>query len=138
MSLSFRRVFSCLAKSRPQGFLPWKARVSTVYFPSHSSCSFGTQLPDSSSSFTGRYFVTATVRPFSSSPLPQLKIIIHKGDESERLESMSDPQIQTEILTVLAHMYPHLNPVPQPVEIVMERWFRNKLFRGAWANWPPR
>ncbi|KAF8316790.1 amine oxidase [Clavulina sp. PMI_390] len=76
---------------------------------------------DHDSFFPGKhvYFVTVT------------------GDESERLESMSDADVQEEVMEVLKHMYPHLDTIPTPKQMVMERWFTDPLYRGSWSNWPP-
>lgn len=56
---------------------------------------------------------------------------------SERIERMSDAEVQAEIMLVLRKMYPHII-VPDPTSIDFPRWHTDPLFRGSFANWPPR
>lgn len=60
-----------------------------------------------------------------------------QGDESERIETMSNAEIQAEVMGVLRKMYPNIT-VPEPDSITLPRWFSDPLYRGSWSNWPPR
>lgn len=59
------------------------------------------------------------------------------GDESERIETMSDAAVQEEIMEVLQMMYPKIT-VPEPTSIMFPRWHSDPLYRGSFSNWPPR
>ncbi|KAJ7707534.1 amine oxidase [Mycena rosella] len=57
------------------------------------------------------------------------------GDYSERIESLSDAQVQTELLDVLATMFPNTT-IPAPTAFFFPRWFSDPLYRGSYSNWP--
>jgi len=90
---------------------------------------------------SGVLFVTVTVRPFSPGVhYPRLIPVelVPKGDFSHRIESLTDSQVKSEIMTVLrTKMYPHLSSeIPDPIDFYFERWWSNPLFRGSYSNWP--
>ncbi|KAF8316802.1 hypothetical protein DL93DRAFT_2165923 [Clavulina sp. PMI_390] len=58
------------------------------------------------------------------------------GDEAERIDTMSDAEVQAEIMPVLASMYPN-TAIPTPSLLVRGRWFSDPLARGSYSNWPP-
>ncbi|KAG9023183.1 hypothetical protein FS837_005915 [Tulasnella sp. UAMH 9824] len=66
---------------------------------------------------SGIYFVTVT------------------GDESERIENLSDEQVLEEVIGVLKNMYPGKD-IPRPKNMHFNRWHNDKLTRGAFSNWP--
>ncbi|KAG8922873.1 hypothetical protein FRC01_013503, partial [Tulasnella sp. 417] len=57
------------------------------------------------------------------------------GDESERVEKLSDEQVIDEIMGVLKNMYPGKD-IPRPKNMHFHRWFNDPLTRGAYSNWP--
>lgn len=60
---------------------------------------------------------------------------VDQGDESERVETLTDSQIQVEVMTVLRAMYPNI-VVPEPTSMLLHRWHSDPLYRGSWVNWP--
>ncbi|KIO17973.1 hypothetical protein M407DRAFT_226717 [Tulasnella calospora MUT 4182] len=57
------------------------------------------------------------------------------GDESERVEKLSDEEVLEEIMGVLKNMYPNKD-IPRPKNMHFHRWHNDKLTRGAFSNWP--
>ncbi|KAJ7180590.1 amine oxidase [Mycena filopes] len=57
------------------------------------------------------------------------------GDYSERVESMTDAEVQAELLDVLGAMYPNIT-IPEPTAFFFPRWFSDPLYRGSYSNWP--
>ncbi|KAG8937704.1 hypothetical protein FRC00_001957 [Tulasnella sp. 408] len=57
------------------------------------------------------------------------------GDESERVEKLSDEQVIDEVMGVLKQMYPG-KTIPRPKHMHFHRWYNDKLTRGAFSNWP--
>ncbi|KAG0168652.1 hypothetical protein DFQ28_004578 [Apophysomyces sp. BC1034] len=55
-------------------------------------------------------------------------------DQSYDVESMTDKEVQDEIMVVLRSMYG--DHVPEPTEFLFPRWHSNPLFRGTYSNWP--
>ncbi|KAG8979661.1 hypothetical protein FRB93_010000 [Tulasnella sp. JGI-2019a] len=66
---------------------------------------------------SGLYFVTVT------------------GDESERIETMTDDAVQAEVMAVLRSMYPN-KTIPEPKAFIFYRWLSDPLFKGSFSNWP--
>ncbi|KAF7727715.1 hypothetical protein EC973_007272 [Apophysomyces ossiformis] len=54
--------------------------------------------------------------------------------DSERIEHMTDSDIQREIVQVLRNMFGQ--DIPEPSAILVPRWHSNPLFRGSYSNWP--
>ncbi|KAG8873827.1 hypothetical protein FRB97_006431 [Tulasnella sp. 331] len=84
------------------------------YYPVWQSLDLPGFLPGS-----GIYFVTVT------------------GDESERIENMTDSQVQAEVMAVLKNMYPN-KTIPEPKGFYFQRWHSDPLYRGSFSNWPAR
>ncbi|KAI0299064.1 amine oxidase [Multifurca ochricompacta] len=57
------------------------------------------------------------------------------GDYSERIEVLSDAQVQSEVLGVLRAMFPNVT-IPDPTAFHFPRWFSDPLYRGSYSNWP--
>ncbi|KAJ7912145.1 amine oxidase [Mycena leptocephala] len=57
------------------------------------------------------------------------------GDYSERIEALSDTQVQGEMLDVLRTMFPNIT-IPEPTAFFFPRWFSDPLYRGSYSNWP--
>ncbi|KAF7328966.1 Amine oxidase [Mycena venus] len=57
------------------------------------------------------------------------------GDFSERIEAMSDAEVQAELLDVLQTMFPNTT-IPTPTAFFFPRWFSDPLYRGSFSNWP--
>ncbi|KAJ6576638.1 amine oxidase [Mycena vulgaris] len=58
-----------------------------------------------------------------------------QGDYSERIEALSDAQVQAELLDVLRVMFPNTT-IPAPTAFFFPRWFSDPLYRGSYTNWP--
>ncbi|KAI0072173.1 amine oxidase [Panus rudis PR-1116 ss-1] len=58
------------------------------------------------------------------------------GDYSVRVETLSDVEVQAEVMKVIRTMFPNIT-VPEPVGFHFPRWHQNPLFRGSYSNWPP-
>jgi polyamine oxidase len=58
-----------------------------------------------------------------------------QGDYSERIEALSDEEVQAEVMSVLRAMYPNV-VIPPPLAFAFPRWYSNPLFRGSYSNWP--
>lgn len=102
-----------MAEFRPRQVLPGIPLVS------HKPHVFGEHVTERRVFFPCRYFVTIT------------------GDESERIETMSDDEVKAEAMAVLRKMYPDIE-VPEATGIYFGRWFSDPLYRGSFSNWPPR
>lgn len=57
------------------------------------------------------------------------------GDFSERIEAMSDAEVQAELLDVLQTMFPNTT-IPTPTAFFFPRWSSDPLYRGSFSNWP--
>ncbi|KAI0729119.1 amine oxidase [Fomitopsis betulina] len=57
------------------------------------------------------------------------------GDESVRIEALSDAEVQREVLDVLRDMFPDVT-IPEPTAFYFPRWHNDPLFRGSYSNWP--
>ncbi|KAJ7629425.1 amine oxidase [Mycena polygramma] len=57
------------------------------------------------------------------------------GDYSERIEALSDAEVQAELLDVLHTMFPNTT-IPAPTAFYFPRWFSDPLYRGSYSNWP--
>ena len=58
-----------------------------------------------------------------------------QGDESWRVETLSDIEIQAEVMEVLRTMFPEIT-VPEPESMLLHRWHQDPLYRGSYSNWP--
>ncbi|KAG8926450.1 hypothetical protein FRC01_008841 [Tulasnella sp. 417] len=58
-----------------------------------------------------------------------------KSDESERIGNLSDEEVIDEVRGVLKNMYPG-KKIPRPKHMHFNRWYNDKLTRGAFSNWP--
>ncbi|KAI0351674.1 amine oxidase [Trametes cingulata] len=57
------------------------------------------------------------------------------GDYSQRIEALSDAQVQEEVMGVLHTMFPNVT-IPEPLAFHFPRWHSDPLFRGSYSNWP--
>lgn len=55
--------------------------------------------------------------------------------ESQRIERMTNSQVQQEIMQILHRMFP-TKVIDPPTEILIPRWHQHPLFRGSYSNWP--
>ena len=55
-------------------------------------------------------------------------------DESRRIEQQSDEETAAEIKGVLAAMF--RRQIPDVLNIFVPRWGKDRLFGGAFSNWP--
>lgn len=55
-------------------------------------------------------------------------------DESRRIEQQSDHETAAEMKAVLAAMFQ--TQIPDVFNIFVPRWGKDRLFRGAFSNWP--
>jgi hypothetical protein len=51
-------------------------------------------------------------------------------------ESMTDAEVQAELMDVLHTMYPDMTDIPEPTSILFHRWYNDPLTRGSYSNWP--
>jgi|SRR5712671_6373532 len=58
-----------------------------------------------------------------------------QGDFSERIESLSNNKVKSEVLGVLRVMFPNVT-IPEPTAFLFPRWFSDPLYRGSYSNWP--
>ena len=97
----------------------------------------------------GRVSITRTSSPdlASSSPPSSYVFLLrfsryqyldcgHQGDWSERIETMTDAEVQAELMDVLHTMYPNMTEIPEPTSILFHRWYNDPLARGSYSNWP--
>ena len=59
-----------------------------------------------------------------------------QGDYSKYVESLSDDEVQSEVLEILQLMYPNIT-IPTPTDFYFPRWYSDPLFRGSYSNMPP-
>jgi len=84
---------------------------------------------------SGILFATVTVR-YSHHPLQLLSNLSSQGDFAERIETLSESQVKSEVLSALQKMYPNTT-MPEPIDFFYPKWHSNPLFRGSYSNWPP-
>lgn len=83
----------------------------------------------------GRYPVWQSLDHVGFFPGSGVVFVTVTGDYSLRIESMSDSEVQEEVLTVLRAMFPKQN-IPAPLDFYFPRWHSDPLFRGSYSNWP--
>ncbi|KAI0328841.1 amine oxidase [Cubamyces sp. BRFM 1775] len=83
----------------------------------------------------GRYPVWQSLDHEAFLPDSGILFVTVTGEFSRRIESMTDPAVQTEILSVLRAMFPNTT-IPDPLDFFFQRWYRDPLFRGSYSNWP--
>ncbi|KAG5633861.1 hypothetical protein H0H81_004712 [Sphagnurus paluster] len=69
-------------------------------------------------------------------PGSNIMIATVTGDYSERVESLPDAQVKSELLGVLQSMYPNIT-IPAPLDFTFHRWHADPIYRGSYSNWPP-
>ncbi|KAJ7614863.1 hypothetical protein FB45DRAFT_758200 [Roridomyces roridus] len=57
------------------------------------------------------------------------------GDWSEAIESLTNDQVEAQLLSVLRTMFPTID-IPKPKAFFFQRWFTDPLYRGSYSNWP--
>ncbi|KAH7290280.1 hypothetical protein KP509_30G040400 [Ceratopteris richardii] len=55
-------------------------------------------------------------------------------DESRRIEQQSDEETKGEIMQVLRKLFG--KDIPEPENILVPRWWKNRLHGGSYTNWP--
>ncbi|OJT14243.1 Polyamine oxidase [Trametes pubescens] len=83
----------------------------------------------------GRYPLWQSLDHENFLPGSGIVFVTTTGDYSLRVESLSDEQVQEEVLGVLAAMFPNTT-IPAPVAFYFPRWNADPLFRGSFPNWP--
>ena len=58
-----------------------------------------------------------------------------QGDQSVRIEALSDAEVQAEVMEVIRAMFPNVT-IPEPTAFYFPRWHNDPLFRGSYSNWP--
>ncbi|KAL3693588.1 hypothetical protein R1sor_007239 [Riccia sorocarpa] len=67
-------------------------------------------------------------------PGSNISFVTVTDDESRRIEQQSDDKTLAEIMEVLKSMFgPN---IPEAEEILVPRWWSNRLFKGSFSNWP--
>ena len=65
-------------------------------------------------------------------------IVSVTGDLARSVEKQSDTATKNDIMNILRKMYQTRSTiVPDPIEIVVPKWGRDPLFKGAYSNWSP-
>ncbi|KAI0668914.1 amine oxidase [Trametes maxima] len=83
----------------------------------------------------GRYPVWQSLDHENFFPGSGIIFVTVTGDYSERIEALSDAQVQDEVVGVLRTMFPNAT-VPEPIAFHFMRWHSDPLFRGSYSNWP--
>ncbi|KAL8277358.1 hypothetical protein RQP46_010198 [Phenoliferia psychrophenolica] len=81
----------------------------------------------------GRYPVWQSLDHRGFFPGSHIYFVTITGDESQRVETLSNAQIQTEIMGVLKLMYPAIT-VPEPTTLYLDRWHADPLYREHMNN----
>ncbi|KAG6900212.1 hypothetical protein C0993_001477 [Termitomyces sp. T159_Od127] len=84
----------------------------------------------------GRYPVWQSLDHSHFLPGSGIIFVTVTGDYSERIESLPDSQVKTEVLDVLQLMHPNIT-IPAPLDFYFPRWHSDPLYRGSYSNWPP-
>ncbi|CAA7262584.1 unnamed protein product [Cyclocybe aegerita] len=84
----------------------------------------------------GRYTVWQSLDHSGFLPGSGIIFVTVTGDFAIRIETLSNAQVQEEVLSVLRAMFPSVL-VPEPTDFYFPRWHANPLFRGSYSNWPP-
>ncbi|KAJ7584862.1 amine oxidase [Mycena floridula] len=96
---------------------------------------FDTEMGIYADSERGIYPVWQSLDHTSSIPNSGILFVTVTGDYSVRIETMSDSQVQAEVMDVLRDMFPHV-AIPAPIDFYFAQWHSNPLFRGSYSNWP--
>ncbi|KAJ7482309.1 amine oxidase [Mycena galericulata] len=83
----------------------------------------------------GRYPVWQSLDHPKFLPGSGIIFVTVTGDYSERVEALSDAQVQEEVLGVLQAMYPNIE-IPKPDAFWLPHWRADPLYRGSYSNWP--
>ncbi|KAJ8522164.1 hypothetical protein ONZ45_g1243 [Pleurotus djamor] len=84
----------------------------------------------------GRYPVWQSLDIEGFLPDSGILFVTVTGEYSERIESLSNTQVQAEVMGVLRSMFPNIS-VPEPIDFFFPRWHSDPLYRGSFSNWPP-
>ncbi|KAH7913158.1 amine oxidase [Hygrophoropsis aurantiaca] len=57
------------------------------------------------------------------------------GDYSLQLESLTNAEVQANVMKVLQAMYPNVT-IPDPLDFHFTRWNSDPIYRGSFATWP--
>jgi hypothetical protein len=68
--------------------------------------------------------------------LSAILTVITQGDWAIRVESLTNAEVQKELMDVLRIMFPDVDNIPEPNAIHFHRWHRDRFTRGAYSNWP--
>ena len=139
---------SCSSR-RSSGLIP---RLDFLFIAPGRVADCECRLPSMRTAFVGdtrygRVSITRTSSPnlaCSSPPSPYVFLLgysrcsdyDHQGDWSERIETMTDAEVQAELMDVLHAMYPNMTEIPEPTSILFHRWYNDPLARGSYSNWP--
>ncbi|KAH0582379.1 hypothetical protein H2248_010324 [Termitomyces sp. 'cryptogamus'] len=97
---------------------------------------FDTEFALYADSERGRYPVWQSLDKEGFLPGSGIIFVTVTGDYSERIEALSDTEVEEEIMGVLRTMYPNIT-IPEPLDFKFPRWFNDPLYRGSYSNWPP-
>jgi len=97
---------------------------------------FDTEIAIYADRIRGRYPVWQSLDHENYFPGSGVLFATVTGDWSERIESMTDAEVQAELMDVLHTMYPNITDIPEPTSILFHRWYNDPLARGSYSNWP--
>jgi len=83
----------------------------------------------------GRYPIWQSLDVDGFLPGSGIIFVTVTGDYSERIESLSDDQVKSEVMSVVRTMFPNV-AVPEPTAFFFPRWYSDPLYRGSYSNWP--
>ncbi|KAI9461924.1 amine oxidase [Lactarius psammicola] len=96
---------------------------------------FDTQFALYADSERGRYPVWQSLDLDGFMPGSGVLVATVTGDYSKRIESMTDAQVQSEVMEVLRSMFPKVT-IPGPMAFLFPRWLSDPLYRGSYSTWP--
>ncbi|KAH7923411.1 amine oxidase [Leucogyrophana mollusca] len=111
------------------------ATYTRIYmqFPEHFW--FNTQMALYADRLRGRYPVWQNLDIEGFFPGSGILVATVTGDYSLRVESMTNDQVQADVMDVLQTMYPNTT-IPQPLAFHFTRWNSDTIYRGSFSSWP--
>ncbi|TFY63914.1 hypothetical protein EVJ58_g2955 [Rhodofomes roseus] len=111
------------------------ATYTKIFFQFPEDFWFETQMGIFADSTRGYYPVWQNMNLTDFFPGSGVIFVTVTGDESVRIEALSDDEVQAEVMKVLHEMFPNVT-IPEPTAFYFPRWHSDPLFRGSYSNWP--
>lgn len=97
---------------------------------------FDNEMGISADRIRGRYPVWQSLDHEKFLPGSGLFFVTVTGDWSVAIESLTDAEVQKDVMPVVHAMFPNVT-VPDPIDFYFQRWHSDPLYRGSYSNWPP-